>query len=54
MLATAGDREPAMPEALPCPCPRCGGRMIVIEIVGRGCKPNYRSPLTPVIRLDTS
>jgi hypothetical protein len=46
--------KPAMPEVLPCPCPRCGGRMIVIEIVARGCKPNYRSPLTPIFRLDTS
>jgi len=44
----------AMPDALPCPCPRCGGRMIVIEIFPRGCTPDYRSPLIPSIRLDTS
>ena len=44
----------AMPDVLPCPCPRCGGRMIVIEIFARGYMPDYQSPLVPVIRLDTS
>ena len=44
----------SMPDVLPCPCPRCGGRMIVIEIVARGCAPNYPPPLIPIIRLDTS
>ena len=44
----------AMPNALPCPCPCCGGRMIVIEIFARGCAPDYGSPLIPIIRLDTS
>jgi hypothetical protein len=44
----------AMPDVLPCPCPRCGGRMIVIEIFARGCMPDYQSPLVSVIRLDTS
>jgi hypothetical protein len=52
----AGERidQPAMPQALPCPCPRCGGRMIVIEILARSWAPAYRPPLTPIIRLDTS
>jgi len=27
---------------LPCPCPRCGARMIVIEVFARGCKPSWR------------
>jgi hypothetical protein len=43
-----------VPDVLPCPCSRCGGRMIVIEIVARGSKPDYQSPLVPVVRLDTS
>ncbi len=28
--------KPAMPDVLPSPCPRCGGRMIVIRIVTLG------------------
>jgi hypothetical protein len=39
------------PRVLPCPCPRCGGRMIVIEVFAPGFEPNYRP--TP-IRIDTS
>ena len=39
------------PRVLPCPCPRCGGQMIVIEVFARGCEPTYRP--TP-IRIDTS
>ncbi len=31
-----------MPHVLPCPCPRCGGRMIVIEVFARGCEPRWR------------
>jgi hypothetical protein len=46
--------KPAVPDVWPCPCPRCGGRMIVIEIFARGCAPDYRPPLIPIIRLDTS
>jgi len=37
--------------ALPCPCPRCGARMIVIEVFARGCEPRWRP--TPG-RIDTS
>ena len=46
---------PEEPRVLPCPCPRCGGRMIVIEIFARGCEPRYRSlPVPALIRIDTS
>ena len=36
-------------------CPYCGGRMIIIEVFGRGATPQHR-PTTPTIvsRLDTS
>jgi len=47
---------PDEPRVLSCPCPRCGGRMIVIEVFARGCEPRYR-PTTPAptpIRIDTS
>ena len=36
---------------LPCPCPRCGARMIVIEVFPRGCQPRWR-PMAS--RVDTS
>jgi hypothetical protein len=39
------DVAPDAPRVLPCPCPRCGGRMIVIEVFARGCEP--RSWPTP-------
>ena len=39
------------PRVLPCPCPRCGGRMIVIEVFARGCEPRWR-PMPS--RVDTS
>src|SRR6266436_2507586 len=39
------------PRVLPCPCPRCGGRMIVIEVFAPGCQPRSR-PMP--IRIDTS
>ena len=45
------DCAPDAPRVLPCPCPRCGARMIVIEVFARGCKPRRRP--TP-IRIDTS
>src|SRR5947209_7059275 len=42
---------PDAPRTLRCPCPRCGGRMIVIEVFARGCEPIWRP--TPS-RVDTS
>jgi hypothetical protein len=46
---------PDEPRVLPCPCPRCGGRMIVIEVFARGCEPKYRpTPAPTPIRIDTS
>lgn len=39
------------PRVLPCPRPRCGARMIVIEVFARGCQPSWRPTL---IRIDTS
>jgi hypothetical protein len=46
---------PDEPRVLPCPCPRCGGRMIVIEVFARGCEPRYRpTPAPKPIRIDTS
>ena len=36
------DVAPDAPRVLPCPCPRCGGRMIVIEVFERGCEPRWR------------
>jgi hypothetical protein len=37
---------------LPCPCPRCGGRMIIIETFEPGCSPRTH-PTVPVT-IDTS
>jgi len=46
---------PDEPRVLPCPCPRCGGRMIVIEVFAKGCEPRWRqTPASPTIRIDTS
>jgi Putative transposase len=36
------DATPDEPRALRCPCPRCGARMIVIEVFARGCEPRWR------------
>ena len=38
--------EPGEPRVLPCPCPRCGGRMILIEVFARGCEPRYRTQIS--------
>jgi hypothetical protein len=38
---------------LPCPCPRCGGRMIIIEAFAAGMQPTSWPAPTP-IRIDTS
>jgi hypothetical protein len=49
--AAAADEPPV----LPCPCPRCGGRMIVIEVFERGCQPTYRPTSAPTpIGIDSS
>ena len=58
-LATEPDDDkvatPDQPRILPCPCPRCGGRMILIEVFARGCSPNYTPPsAASLIRIDTS
>ena len=46
---------PDEPRVLSCSCPRCGGRMIVIEVFARGCAPPYRpAPVPTPIRIDTS
>jgi hypothetical protein len=45
------DVAPDAPRVLPCPCPRCGARMIVIEVFAPGCQPSWRP--TPG-RIDTS
>jgi hypothetical protein len=43
------------PRVLPCPCPRRGGRTIVIEVFERGCEPMYRPTSDPIpIGIDTS
>ena len=39
------------PRVLPCPCPHCGGQMIVFEVFARGCEPTYRPTPIPI---DTS
>ena len=45
------DITPDTPRVLLCPCPRCGARMIVIEVFARNCEPRWRP--TPS-RIDTS
>jgi hypothetical protein len=46
---------PDEPRVLPCPCPRCNGRMIVIEVFAPGREPSYRpTPAPTPIRIDTS
>ena len=45
--------KPDEPQALPQPCPCCGGRMIVIETFERGATPRYRAA-APLIKVDTS
>ena len=56
-------KQPEPPEAaaideqrvLPCPCPCCGGRMIIIETFARGCEPKHRpTPAAQEFRIDTS
>lgn len=42
------------PRIRPCPCPLCGGRMIITREFDRDGRPAYRSPVAPIIRIDTS
>jgi hypothetical protein len=46
---------PDEPRVQPCTCPRCGARMIIIEVFARGCQPRYRPmPALTSMRIDTS
>src|ERR1700743_3521352 len=45
------DVTPDTLRVLPCPCPCCGARMIVIETFAPGCEPKWRPPPN---RIDTS
>ena len=48
-------KAPDGTRVLPCPCPRCGGRMIVIEVFARGWEPRWQPlPVPAPIRIDTS
>jgi hypothetical protein len=54
--ATEADEEKDAaddPRVLPCPCPRCGGRMIIIETFAAGMQPTSWPAAIP-IRIDTS
>jgi Putative transposase len=55
VVPPAADPQPDIaadtPRVLACPCPRCGARMIVIEVFARGCEPRWR-PMPS--RIDTS
>ncbi len=43
------------PAVYPCPCPRCGARLIIIESFDGVCPPRPRSqPSTSMVRVDTS
>ena len=49
--AMRSDGTPDAPRVLPCSRPRCGARMIVIEVFARDCQPRWRpTPST----IDTS
>jgi hypothetical protein len=51
----AVNAKPEEPKAPEHPCPRCGGRMRIIETFLRGQQPKHRpSPGSPKIRIDTS
>jgi len=63
LAAPSSTKEPRPCEAiatdeqrvLPCPCPCCGGRMIIIESFARGCEPKYCStPAAQEFRIDSS
>jgi Putative transposase/Transposase zinc-binding domain len=42
---------PDEPRVLPCPCPRCGARMFIIDTFAPGCEP---SSVPTVVGIDTS
>jgi hypothetical protein len=46
--------ETAATHLLPCRCPRCGGRMIIMLVFVHRWAPEPRAPPTPIVRLDTS
>jgi hypothetical protein len=50
----AAEAEAHAPERPEQPCPCCGGRMRIIEIFERGCRPRYQPRAPVVIRIDTS
>jgi hypothetical protein len=46
---------PDDPRVSPCPSPRCGGRMIIIETFEPGCQPlNQPAAQSPATSFDTS
>jgi hypothetical protein len=45
------DEDVATAHTHPCPC--CGGRMIIVELLEPGCQPQHQ-PIKPKIRMDTS
>jgi hypothetical protein len=47
--------EPAAaPQSVPCCCPRCGGRMVVMLVFARSWAPDGHAPHANIVRLDTS
>jgi hypothetical protein len=50
--ADTGCADDSEPQPSSCPCPCCGGRMIVIETFERGCTPRHHP--TQRIRIDSS
>ena len=44
---TVETADASEPRAEPCPCPCCGGRMLVIEIFARGCAPKHPPQRAP-------
>ena len=63
LLAMAPREDPEAPQVpkpaasaqpLPCCCPRCGGRMVVMLIFAHSWAPDARAPPATIVRLDTS
>ncbi len=52
--APADKADAQKPDALAQPCPCCGGRMLIIELFARGCRPQSRPTPPAAIRIDTS